>query len=73
MLIGGTAAVDYARNMHGEKVVGDSHIVWPELMAFKRPSTDQVPEKNEQRYAEKGIDTCHGRVYFTGTNTVHSI
>jgi glutathione reductase (NADPH) len=70
MLIGGTSAVDHVRKMHGKGVVGESHIAWPELMAFKRTFTDPVPENNERRYAEKGIDTYHGRARFTGPNTV---
>ena len=70
MLIGGTSAVDHVRKMRGKGVVGDSHIAWPELMAFKRTFTDPVPETNAQRYADKGIDTFHGWARFTGPNTV---
>lgn len=70
MLIGGTSAVDHVRKMHGKGVAGESHITWAELMAFKRTFTEPVPEKNEQRYAEKGIDTYHGRARFTGPNTI---
>ena len=70
MLIGGTSAVDHVRKMRGKGVAGESHIAWPELMAFKRTFTEPVPEKNEQRYAEKGIDTYHGRARFTGPNTI---
>lgn len=71
MLIGGTSAVDHMRRMHGKGVVGDSYIDWPQLMAFKRTFTDPVPQRNEQRYADKGIDTYHGEARFTGTNTIH--
>lgn len=70
MLISGTSAIDHVRRMQGKGVVGDSHIDWPELMAFKRTFTEPVPQKNEQRYADKGIDTYHGRAWFTGRNTV---
>lgn len=65
MLISGAAAVDHVRRMQGKGVVGDSRIHWHELMAFKRSFTDPVPQKNEQRYADKGIDTYHGRAWFT--------
>lgn len=70
MLISGTAAVDYARRMHDKGVAGNVHIDWPELMAFKRSFTDPVPQKNEQRYADKGIDTYSGKAHFTGPNTI---
>ena len=70
MLIGGASAVDHVRRMHGKGVAGDSHIDWTELMAFKRSFTDPVPLKNEQRYADKGIDTYHGHAWFTGPNTI---
>ncbi len=39
-------------------------------MAHKRSFTDPVPQKNEERYADKGIDTYHGYARFTGTNTI---
>jgi glutathione reductase (NADPH) len=70
MLVGGAAAADNARRMHGRGIDGEVRIDWPDLMAFKRTFTDPVPEKHEQHYAEKGIDTYHGRARFTGPKTV---
>jgi glutathione reductase (NADPH) len=70
MLISGAAAYDYAHRMREHGVVGELHIEWPELMAFKRRITDPVPEKMEHRYADKGIDTYHGTAKFTGRNTL---
>lgn len=70
MLISGTDAVDYARRMHDKGVAGDVHVDWRELMTFKRSFTDPVPQKHEQRYADKGIDTYHGQARFTGTNSL---
>ena len=70
MLIGGAEAVDHARRMQDKGVAGDTHITWPDLIAFKRSFTDPVPAKQEHRYAEAGIDTFHGRVRFTGPNTL---
>ena len=64
MLIGGADALDHTRRMHGKGVTGDVQIDWPKLMAFKRTFTDPVPEKMAQRYAEKGIDTYHGKARF---------
>jgi glutathione reductase (NADPH) len=70
MLIGGTSAIDHVRRMHDKGVAGDAHVDWQKLMAFKRSFTDPVPEKNERRYSEKGIDIYHGRARFTGNNSL---
>ena len=70
MLIGGADAFDHARRMQGKGIAGDIHIEWQKLMAFKRTFTDPVPEKMEQRYQEKGIDTYHGKARFVGKNTL---
>ncbi len=70
MLISGAAAMDHARRMSNKGIAGDIRIDWPELMAFKRSFTEPIPEKMEHRYADKGIDTYHGRARFTGKNTV---
>jgi glutathione reductase (NADPH) len=70
MLVGGAAAADHARRLHGRGIDGEVRIDWPDLMAFKRTFTDPVPERHERRYREKGIDTYHGRARFTGPNRV---
>ena len=70
MLLSGADAFDYARRMHGKGVVGAVRIDWQQLMAFKRTFTDPVPQKMEQRYKEKGIDTFHGKARFVGKNTL---
>ena len=70
MLISGTSAIDHVQRMHDKGVAGDVHIDWQKLMAFKRSFTDPVPEKNEQRYRDKGIDIYHGRAQFTGKNSL---
>ncbi|MCP4560818.1 MAG: NAD(P)/FAD-dependent oxidoreductase [Bosea sp.] len=70
MLIGGATAIDHVRRMKGKGPEGQVRINWPELITFKRSFTDPVPAKNEHRYAEKGIETFHGRARFTGRNTV---
>jgi glutathione reductase (NADPH) len=70
MLISGAAALDHARRMQDKGVVGELHIEWQQLMAFKRSFTEPVPEKMEHRYIDKGIDTYHGKAKFTGKNTI---
>lgn len=68
MLIGGAEALDHARRMRGKGIVGDPHIDWQQLMAFKRTFTDPVPDKMEARYKAKGIDPYHGKANFVGQN-----
>jgi glutathione reductase (NADPH) len=70
VLVGGARAVDHAHRMQGKGVAGNVRIDWPELIAFKRSFTDPVPENQEHCYAEKGIDTYHGRAQFSGLRTV---
>ncbi len=70
MLVGGAAALDHARRMHGKGVSGELHINWPDLMAFKRGFTDPIPAQHEQLYVDKGIATYHGPSRFTGRNTI---
>lgn len=70
VLIGGGDAFDHARRMHDKGVVGALHIEWEKLMAFKRTFTDPVPQKMEQQYKDKGIDTYHGKARFIGKNMV---
>lgn len=68
MMIGGAEAADHARRMAGRGVDGDTSLEWPGLLNFKRSFTDPVPEKREKAFADKGIDTFHGRARFTGPN-----
>jgi glutathione reductase (NADPH) len=66
MLISGAEAIDMARRMRGRGVTGELGISWRELVAFKRTFTDPVPQKQEHRLAERGIDAFHGKARFTG-------
>lgn len=70
MLIGGAEALDHAKRMQGKGIVGQVNIDWSGLMGFKRSFTDPVPEKQEKRYSEKGIDTYHGTARFTARSTL---
>ncbi|HEV7263582.1 MAG TPA: NAD(P)/FAD-dependent oxidoreductase [Falsiroseomonas sp.] len=66
MLVSGEEAVDAVQRMRGHGVEGEARIAWPELMAFKRSFTGPVPEKQEQRYRDRGIDAFHGLARFVG-------
>jgi len=70
MLVAGAEVIDSQRRMSGNGVEGEVRIGWRDLIRFKRTFTDPVPEKREQRYHEKGIDTFHGAAQFTGPNTI---
>jgi glutathione reductase (NADPH) len=70
MLVSGATAADHARRMRSKGIAGETRIEWPDLIAFKRTFTDPVPQKHEQMYGDKGIDTYHGHARFTGRNTL---
>lgn len=70
MLVAGAEVIDAQRRMSGRGVEGEVRIDWPDLIQFKRTFTDPVPEKQEHRYHEKGIDTFHGATQFTGPNSI---
>jgi glutathione reductase (NADPH) len=70
MLVSGEEAVNAARRMRRHGVTGELRIDWPALLAFKRSFTGLVPEKQEKRYAEYGIDAFRGIARFTGPDTV---
>ncbi len=70
MLVAATEAIDAQRRMRGHGVDGDVRIDWPELMTFKRSFTDPVPQKHEQRYRDKGVDSFRGAAKFTGPSSI---
>ena len=70
VLVSGAEAVDAARRMRGHGVDGELRITWPELIRFKHGFTDPVPEKQEQRYAERGIEAVHGLARFADPETI---
>lgn len=70
MLIAGAEAVEFASRMKDHGVDGELRISWPDLIAFKRSFTDPVPDKQQRRYAQKGIDVLHGRARFSGPHAL---
>lgn len=71
MLIAATEVVDgFARMGAIGTVKGDISIDWAALQRHKRSFTDPVPDKREQEYRKRGIDSYHGRARFTGRKTV---
>lgn len=70
VLVGGEEVLDAVRRMRGHGVEGEARIAWPDLMAFKRSFTGPVPERQEKRYRDQGIDAFHGVARFTGPDAV---
>lgn len=70
MLVAGAEVIDSERRMSGNGVEGEVRIDWADLIRFKRTFTDPVPQKRENHYHEKGIDTFHGTARFTGPNSI---
>jgi glutathione reductase (NADPH) len=70
VLVSGAEAADWTSRMHRRGVVGETHINWKELVAFKRTFTDPVPKKREESFAKQGIDAFHGMARLSGPDTV---
>jgi glutathione reductase (NADPH) len=70
VLVSGAEAADWTSRMHRRGVVGEIHINWEELVAFKRTVTDPVPKKREESFAKQGIDAFHGMARFDGPEAV---
>lgn len=71
MLVTGAQVIDDVRRMIGRGVVAeDAQILWRALIAFKRTFTGPVPEKQERRYADHGIDAYHAQARFVGSNAI---
>src|SRR3990167_5246798 len=71
VLVGAAETIDHTRRMRGKGVGGsEPTIVWNELIKFKRTFTEPVPPMKEQSFADKGIDTYHGRARFRGPHSV---
>ena len=71
VLVAAVQVIDDVRRMTGRGVTAtEAHIDWRQLIEFKRSFTSPVPASQEKRYAEKGIDTYHGRAQFTSRNAL---
>ncbi len=70
MLVSGEEALDAARRMKSHGIDGKLRINWSALMAFKRSFTDPIPAKQEQHYADLGVDAYHGMARFTATDKI---
>lgn len=70
MMVSGEEVLAAFRRMKGNGVVGSVSLDWADLQAFKRSFTDPVPEKQEARYARKGVATLHGKARFARPDVI---
>lgn len=70
VMVAGEESADAVRRMRGHGIDGNVRIDWPALVQFKRSFTDPVPKRQEESYAEQGIDAFHGVARFTGPDTI---
>lgn len=71
VLVGAAELLDWTDRMHGKGVRSKGvEIDWPELMRFKRTFTDPVPRRTEERLAQAGISSFHGRTHFVGPTSL---
>lgn len=70
MLVSAEEAVDAAYRMTRRGIDGNLSIDWPQLMAFKSSFTDPIPDKQESRYLDLGVDAYHGIGRFAAPDTI---
>ncbi len=70
MLIAVTEGVDWAQNMAGKGLEARPSVSWPDMIAFKRTFTDNMPPRIEAGFRKAGIATLHGEAQFTGPDTI---
>lgn len=71
VLVGAAEAIDHDRRMRSHGIAGgEPAIEWNALIKFKRTFTEPLPAMKEKSFAEKGIDTYHGRAKFCGPRSI---
>ena len=70
MLIAVTEGVEWAENMRGKGLEASTSVNWPDMIAFKRSFTDNMPPRIEGGMEKAGIDVLHGGARFTGPDTI---
>ncbi|MGS4947679.1 dihydrolipoyl dehydrogenase family protein [Meridianimarinicoccus sp. RP-17] len=70
MLVAVTEGVEWAENMEGKGLEAQPSVNWPDMIAFKRSFTDDMPPRIEGGMEKAGIDVLHGEVRFTGSDTI---
>ncbi|MSU90346.1 NAD(P)/FAD-dependent oxidoreductase [Rhodobacteraceae bacterium 2CG4] len=70
MLIAATEGVEWAENMKGKGLEAKTSVDWPDMIAFKRTFTDNMPPRIEGGLEKAGIDVLHGAARFTGADSI---
>jgi len=70
MLIAVTEGIEWAHAMAGKGLEAEVSVNWPEMMAFKRTFTDNMPPRIEKGLENSGVTVLHGSARFTGSDTV---
>lgn len=68
VLVGATEVVESANRLIGKGIDKVPSIIWDSLIAFKESFVEEMPEKKEQSFREKGIETFHGAPKFVAEN-----
>jgi glutathione reductase (NADPH) len=70
VMLAAAEAVDRVQRLHGRGVTGEPRIDWAELGRRVRTFTDPFPARQEQRFAETGIEVVRGMARFAGPRTL---
>jgi len=70
MLVAVTEGLERVRNLKGKGLEGDIAVNWPDMIAFKRSFTEDMPPRTEAGLVEAGVTTFHGEARFTGLDTI---
>lgn len=71
MLRRGAEIIDAARLMEGKGIEPNGLAInWPDLVAFTRTFTDEMPGKIESGLDSNGVTTLHGTARFINENTI---
>jgi glutathione reductase (NADPH) len=72
VLVEAAKIVDSAHRHQNKGVLGSDkvHIIWSDLMRFKRTFTEPFPKHREESYKKAGIVPFHGHAQFIGSNAV---
>ncbi len=70
MLYSAVEAKDRVARMQGSGLTDVPQIDWPQLMAFKRAYTSQIPSGTQKGLTAAGIETYHGQAEFVDEHRV---
>jgi glutathione reductase (NADPH) len=69
MLIAPTEGINWIHAMKGKGLEGEISARWPDMVAFKRTFTDNMPPRIEKGLEKAGVTVLHGSARFTGPDS----